>query len=568
MANLLTQLPQRSIWHGWGDPEAKSVLPGYVWRALKLVRGVEPAAVNTPPVALDDVRLPEPAIDADALEALRSAVGAEHVSTERLDRVEHAGGKSYPDLYRLRAGDGSHAPDAVVFPGTSDEVVAVLRACAAHDVAVVPFGGGTSVVGGVDPVRGRFAAVISLDLRRLNRLLDLDETSMTAVLQPGMRGPEVEAALEPHGLTLGHFPQSFQQATVGGFLVTRSSGQASSGYGRFEENVVAVKLATPEGELSLGGRTPTSATAVGPKLIDVLIGSEGTLGVITEVTMQVHPAPTESEQATWAFPTFEQGLTAFRRLAQELGHGVMPDVSRLSDVEESLIVLAQASTGIPAMGYLGLRGMKHPCLGVFQWEDTDAADLAARRKRAERILKAEGGRKAPSSIAEHWMSHRFRGPYQRDHLMDRGIFVETLETATMWSNIPHLYAKVVEAIHASVGEKAVVQAHVSHLYDGGASLYFTFFSAAETDPLAQWSRVKRTVGDAIAAAGGTISHHHAVGTDHRPWAGEEIGDLGVRILRAVKNELDPSGILNPGKLLPDAGNTPDSAASPGPAERD
>lgn len=382
-----------------GDPSAKKELPGLVWRGLKAARGVEPAKVDTPPVSLDDVVLPEPVLPPGFLERLRGELGAEHVSQERLARVEHAGGKSYPDLYRLRTGDGSHAPDVVVFPADADEVVAVLEACAEHEVAVVPFGGGTSVVGGVDPVRGRFASVLSLDLRRLNALLSVDVESRTAVLQPGMRGPQVEAALAPYGLTLGHFPQSFEQASVGGFLVTRSSGQASSGYGRFEDNVVALELATPTGRLSIGGRTPSSATAAGPKLIDVVIGSEGTLGVVTEATVQLHAAPTQFDHAAWAFPSLAAGFAAFRELAQELGHGVMPDVSRLSDVEESLVVLAQAKTGIPALGYLGLRGMARPCLGLFQWEDTNADDLAYRCSRAERILKAAGARRAPSNIA-------------------------------------------------------------------------------------------------------------------------------------------------------------------------
>lgn len=551
VSDLLTELPRRSVWHGWGDPANVRPLPGTAWRFLKVLRGVEPAPVETPPVALEDARLPESRLLEPALGALVEAVGAEHVTRERLARVEHAAGKSYPDLYRLRTGDAAHAPDAVVLPATAEEVGAVLAACVEHQVAVVPFGGGTSVVGGVEPLRGRFDAVISLDLRRLNRLLSVDAESRIAVLQPGMRGPEVEAALRPHGLTVGHFPQSHQQATIGGYLVTRSSGQASSGYGRFEQNVEAVRVATPTGELVLGGRTPASATAVGPRLVDLVVGSEGLLGVVTEVTVQCHPAPDQVAQNAWALPSTVAGFRAFRTLAQELGHGVMPDVSRLSDAEETLLVLGQASVGVPALGYLRARGHRAPALAVFQWEETDAAELRHRRARATRVLKDAGAIRMPRSIAEHWMSHRFRGPYQRDHLMDRGMFVETLETATTWSNLERLYDAVRTAIRSALGEQSVVQCHVSHLYNGGASLYFTFLARAEDDPLAQWQRVKSAAGEAISSHGGTISHHHAVGTDHREWAGAEIGDLGVRVLRAVKRELDPTGILNPGKLLPD-----------------
>ena len=237
----------------------------------------------------------------------------------------------------------------------------------------------------------------------------------------------------------------------------------------------------------------------------------------------------------------------------------MPDVSRLSDGEESRTILAQSAQGLAAMATFAARGAREPSLGVLRWEDTDRTTLRRRRRQAHRVLRTAGARRAPASIAEHWISHRFRGPYQRDHLMDRGIFVETLETATTWANLPTLYRAVRDAISsAEVGPHAVVQCHVSHLYDGGASLYYTFFCREESDPLAQWRRVKTAASDVIAAHGGTITHHHAVGTDHRAWAADEMGELGARILRAVKNKLDPVGILNPGKLVPPVDDAPDA----------
>lgn len=550
MIDSLTDLPRRSIWSGWGDPAAVKPLSPLAWKVVTLATGVRPAPTVTPPVPLEAVRLPDVRLTPDDLTALRDLVGAEHVSTERLDRVEHAGGKSYPDLYRLRSGDGSHAPDAVLFPADGAQVVAVLAECSRRRIAVVPFGGGTSVVGGVDPYRGDFAAVISLDLRRLNALVDIDPVAAIATLQPGMRGPEAEAALAPHGLTIGHTPQSFQQATIGGFLVTRSSGQASSGYGRFEDHVQGLRLATPSGEMALGGRTPASATAAGPKLIDMVIGSEGLLGVVTEVMLQCHRAPTTVARAAYALPTFDAGLTAFRRLAQELGHGVMPDVSRLSDPDETRFTLGRSKPGLPALARLRLRGHRAPALAVFQWEGDDRGDLAWRQKRLARLLREEGAMRLPRGIAAHWMDHRFSGPYQRDDVMSRGIFVETLETATTWSNIERLYAALRAAISGALGSPAVIQCHVSHLYDGGASLYFTYLARAQADPLAQWDRVKQAAGAAIVAGGGTITHHHGVGLDHRAWVAADLGDLGQRMLRAVKDDLDPVGILNPGKLLP------------------
>ncbi len=340
----LTELPRRSVWHGWGDPAQVRSLPTGGWPLLKFLGRVEPAAHDVPPVALTDVRLPEVRLTESARAALAAVVGDEYVSTERLDRVEHAGGKSYPDLYRLRTGDGTRAPDAVVFPGTSREISALLAACVEHGVAVVPFGGGTSVVGGVDPLRGRFSAVVSLDLRRLNAVRSVDPVAQTAVVEAGIRGPEAEAVFQQHGLTLAHFPQSYQQATIGGYLVTRSAGQASSGYGRFEENVVSVTMATPTGELVLGGRAPANETVAGPKLLDVVIGSEGLLGVVTEATVQLARMPEIEHQEIWALRDTETGFAAFRDLAQELGHGIMPDVSRLSDGNETTLTMPRRAS--------------------------------------------------------------------------------------------------------------------------------------------------------------------------------------------------------------------------------
>lgn len=554
----LTEVPRRSIWHGWGDPDRVKPLPTGGWPLLKFLGGVEPAPQSTPPVALEDVRLPDVTLPDTARAALVAVVGAEHLSTEHLDRVEHAGGKSYPDLHRLRSGDGSRAPDAVIFPGTSREVAELLAVGVEHEIAIVPFGGGTSVVGGVDPVRGRFSTVISLDLRRLNAVRGVDPVAQTAVVGAGTRGPEAEAVFRQHGLTLGHFPQSYQQATIGGYLVTRSAGQASSGYGRFEENVVSVTMATPTGELVLGGRAPANETAAGPKLLDVVIGSEGLLGVVTEVTVQLTRKPVRESQETWALRDTETGFAAFRDLAQELGHGIMPDVSRLSDAHETTLTMAQAGiAGISGMGILRARGWKAPALAVFQLEDGDKATLRFRRRKLAQVLKRHGAARLTDSIAEHWMSNRFGGPYQRDHLMDHGVFVETVETATTWDNLDHLYTSVQAALSEALG-KGWVQCHISHLEDGGASLYYTFMATGESDPLAQWERVKTAASQAMIDAGGTITHHHAVGTDHRPWIGTEVGHGGIRILRAIKAELDPTGILNPGKLLPEEATDGDS----------
>lgn len=549
----------RSVWHGWGDPSEAHPLSTAAWDRLREEVGAD-RALSSPPVALDEVTLSESRLETSdggraAHEALVAALGADHVHTDRRWRVEHAGGKSYPDLYRLRTGDGSNAPDAVVTPGTPGEVQHVLDLAVGHRFAVVPFGGGTSVVGGVGAGPGAtdgFIATVTLDLRRLDRLVAVDPVAMTATFEPGLRGPEIEQALHPHGLTLGHFPQSHQEATLGGYVATRSAGQASSGYGRIDDLVLGARVATPRGELVVGGRSPRSAA--GPRLLDVVVGSEGAFGVITEATLRVAHLPRAKRHTAWFFPSFAAGAEALRRLAQEVGHGVMPDVCRLSDEDETRVNLTLAgSLGQKLLRYAAVRGSAAPALLVCQLEGTDAGVLRDRARATARVLRAAGGRRLPRQVAQAWEKGRFAGPYLRDELMDHRVLAETLETGTTWDNLGRLHAAVGGAIRAALeveGRRAIVMCHISHVYEAGASLYYTFISPEADDPLVQWGSVKTAACDAIIAAGGTITHHHAVGTDHRAHLAEEVGELGVGILRAVKAELDPTGVLNPGKLVP------------------
>ena len=549
----LTRSIRRSVWHGWGDPAEAHPLSAAGWSmlgSLGIARGPK-----SPPVALEQVVLPPIALGATELDALREVVGDGFVHTDRRWRVEHAGGKSYPDLWRLRRGDGSQAPDAVVEPADAGEVQRLLEVCGAHRVAVVPFGGGTSVVGGVGAAAGggaTFAGVVAVDLRRLDQLLHVDQESRLATFQPGLRGPDIERALEPHGLTLGHYPQSHQEATLGGYVATRSAGQASTGYGRIDDTVLGVRLATPRGELVLGGRSP--ASAAGPRLLDVVVGSEGTLGIITEATLRVAPRPTAKRYAAWLFPSFHAGCEALRGLAQEAGPGLVPDVCRLSDEEETRVNLALAGrSGATLLRYGRARGLPAPVLVILVWEGTDAGALKHRQSVCERLLRRGSGRRLPGRVARAWDKGRFSGPYLRDELMGRRILVDTLETATTWDRLGTLHAGVASAIRSSLevdGRGVVVMCHVSHVYATGASLYFTFVAAESADPMAQWCAVKSAATEAIVAGGGTITHHHGVGVDHAPWLSAEIGDLGVDVLRAIKAELDPAGILNPGKLLP------------------
>jgi alkyldihydroxyacetonephosphate synthase len=520
-------------WARWGDPAEATPLPeGSPLRGLvEMAFGPAEERATTP---LPDVRLPEPRLTDDLLAALAELVGAEHVHADHEWRVRHTRGKSTPDLLRMRAGDGGDAPDAVVRPADHDEVQAVVLWCSEHQVALVPFGGGTSVVGGLVADGEGYAGVIALDLRRLDRLVAVDAESGTAVLQAGMLGPEAEAALGEHGLTLGHFPQSFEYASIGGFAATRSSGQASSGYGRFDAMVLGLTVATPVGTLELGS---APASAAGPDLRQLVLGSEGAFGVITSVRLRVRAMPAVKVYDAWRFGSFADGTAALRNLAR---HGAAPTVLRLSDENETAVNLAQPD----AVGGESSGG----CLMVAGYEGEPDA-VAARRAAATARLRAVGGEALGEQGGEAWAEGRFRGPYLRDQLLDLGVLVETLETATFWSDLATLYAAVTQALTSNL-ESALVLCHVSHVYENGASLYFTVAVKQDGDGLEQWATAKRAASDAILDAGATITHHHAVGHDHKPWLAREVGPVGVAMLRAVKQGVDPNGVLNPGVLVP------------------
>lgn len=522
------------VWNAWGTADHASPLPDAV-RAL-VEDGLGVTRRDTPSVDRADVRLGPCAVPEDVRAALADIVGADQVRTDAASRLLRTGGKSAPDLLRRRAGDAENAPDAVVLPGSHDEVCAVLSCCAEQRVAVIPFGGGTSVVGGLEPDGAGLRAVVALDLRQLNALVELDDVSQTATVQAGLRGPEAEALLNARGYTLGHFPQSFEHATIGGFAATRSSGQASAGYGRFDSMVVAMRVATPRGTLDLG-RAP--ASAAGPDLRQLFLGSEGALGTITEVTARVHPVPQDIRSEAWSFPDFSAGSRALRDLAQQ---EALPTVARLSDETETGLNLALADD-------VGAESPAGGCLLITRYEGAGINN----HERAAALLTRAGGTSLGPQPAEDWARGRYHGPYLRDALLDVNALAETLETATSWSNLHTTYTAVHAALTESLqqqGTPPLVMCHISHVYPTGASLYFTVACARADEPVAQWHRAKHAAGEAMTACGATITHHHAVGLDHRPWISQEIGDLGVDVLRAVKSTLDPAGVLNPGKLIP------------------
>jgi alkyldihydroxyacetonephosphate synthase len=536
---------REQVFWGWGEPGAGPRLPEHATGFLREELGVSGEVVDRP-VALADVRLREPALDATLLAALRAQVGEDGVRQDREARVLRCRGKSYVDLLAQRAGACEDAPDAVVAPRDHDEVLGVLRICAEAGVAVVPFGGGTSVVGGLEPDRAGLRALVSLDVGRMDGVGRVDRQSLTAVLGPGLRLPEADRALAAEGLTLGHSPQSYEWATVGGCVATRSAGQASTGRGGIAANVVALRLATPLGDL-VTAEVP--ASAAGPDVRQLLAGSEGALGVLTEIALRVFPRPATARHEGWFAPALSAGADALRALAQA---EVAPDVARLADEEETRTSLALAGGGgLAARAYLRARlGSAAPgCLIVLGWEG-DEGTISRRRAAALPLLRGAGLIPAGGRPGAAWLASRFAGPHLRDDLLDRGVLVETLETAAPWSRLEGLRGAVTAALRGALAATPpLVGSHVSHLYPTGASLYFTVLARREDDGAAQWRRAKAAALDAVLAAGGTLSHHHGVGRDHAPWLEREDGPLGTALLRAAKSRLDPAGVMNPGKLL-------------------
>jgi len=537
--------PRRDAkWWGWGEPEKLPTLDDAAQGVLRERIGeLEPWPLAR---ELADFELPA----AHQLpRAVVEAVGEENVYTGAEDRLRHATGSGYVDLARLRLGSLEEAPDAVLVPPDAAAVRRAIDACGAAGVAIVPFGGGTSVVGGVEPLRGKYERLVSLDMAAL-REVEVDARSLTARLGAGLRGPEAEAALGRRGLTIGHFPQSFEYATIGGFAATRSAGQASSGYGRFDSLVSSVRLLAPGGDLET---LETPHTAAGPALRELVVGSEGALGVIPDVTVRVRPAPAVRRYEGWMAESFEAGAEIVRALAQGPG---LPSVIRVSDEEETESSLALSGprglAGKLFGGYLAARKRAGGALMIVGYEGEEEA-AARQRSISVRALRDGGAAYLGQVVGRSWEHGRYDGPYLRDTLLGMGALVETLETSHTWSRLQELRTAVGGAIRGALdrgGTPPLVWCHLSHAYADGASLYFTFVSRARRgEEVEQWREVKTAACEAIVAHGGTITHHHAVGRDHAPYLAAEVGETGLELLWAAKERLDPAGIMNPGKLL-------------------
>jgi alkyldihydroxyacetonephosphate synthase len=546
---------QISRWAGWGRDEDAIRLKDRPGLLRYLRKQLGELADPAPPMPIRLVRIPPHGLTAREVQSLTDAVGSEAVDFSDTCRAVHSVGKSYRDMIAGRTGQLSHATDVVVFPSDEDQVTAILKIAARHGLAVVPFGGGTSVVGGVEPRAGPHHAVITLDLVNLNEVR-IDQASHVADIGAGAFGPRIEQVLNAQGFTLGHFPQSFEFSTFGGWLATRGAGQQSSLYGKIEEMVLAVRMATPVG-MVVTRRVP--ASAAGPSVLQLIAGSEGTLGVMTAGTARIRPLPECTRFLSYLLPDWSTALGFIRRIMQA---GLHPSVVRLSDPEETrwLMKAGSGSKGlVQTIGRAAVRPLiwwrrfdpQRTSLCILSYEGSiDSIDLACEQtKRTAAACRAMG---LGSSPGRSWQRDRFRLPYLRDELMARGIMVDTLETATTWGNIERLYEAVRNAILSAIqqgGTPGTVMTHLSHAYPTGASLYYTFVARQKAgDEIGQWERIKRAATGAIHKHDGTLSHHHGIGYEHLPLEAEN-GPAVVEALRSLKSSLDPAQVMNPEKLI-------------------
>ncbi|HEU0236819.1 MAG TPA: FAD-binding oxidoreductase [Candidatus Limnocylindrales bacterium] len=474
------------------------------------------------------------------------------VSADPADRLAHAAGESLPDWIARRAGRPVVVPDAVAHPGDPDSVRSLLEYAATNGAVVVPRGGGTSVVGGVTPTEvGR--PVLVLDLLGLSGLRSFDPRSGLATFGAGTTGPAIEAELGPRGWMLGHLPQSWARATLGGWVAARSVGQQSLGFGRIEALFAGGRVEAPAGTLVLPSHP---ASAAGPDLRQLVLGSEGRYGVITEATVRAVPLPERERFPALFLPDWEAGLAAVRTLVQARLPLAMV---RLSGALETSLLLALG--GRPAVAtalaaYFRLRRLPaSPCLLLLALAGRRRV-VAAAEAEARAMLATHGAERGPGAIGRAWVASRYRAFDLRAALWTEGYAVDTIETAADWSRLPALADAVIGTLRgglAELDERVIAFGHLSHVYGSGSSLYVTYVFRTAADPdetHRRWHLLKTAASRAIVAGGGTISHQHGVGTDHLPYLEAETGSLGIDVLDAVARTLDPPGIMNPGVLIP------------------
>ena len=549
-------------WWGWGvegvgfHHEDKPSFRDFLIKAI----GVDPDVPAGKPMNLADLDVPEPILSAELLAELVDAIGAENVVRDTEDRVVHTYGKSVRDLMRLRANDLPRVPDAVLYPADEAQVQLIVDRAVAANAVLIPFGGGSNISGSLQAPVDETRTVLSLDLGRLDRVLEVDEESGLARIQAGALGPDLEAQLNRRGWTMGHFPDSFTHSTLGGWVATRSSGMQSDKYGDIAQITRGLRVVLPGKVLVL---RPLPGTATGPSVREMILGSEGRLGVITEVNAQVHRLPANRVILGYLFPNWEAGLAAMQEISTS---DARPSVTRVSDAAETAFSFStrKKSTGvsISSMVSKGLfavlekRGwqMDAACLSFIGYEASSKVSLTREKSIVGSIVRKHGGIALGKGPGVLYDQKKFDTPYIRDFLLDRGATADVSDTSAPWSQLSPLYTAAIASVkkaYAELGVTGYVMCHLSHSAHSGACLYFTFaFGGLDgVDPQAQYDVVKGAIQQTFVDQAGTLSHHHAVGTEHAQWLEQDISAPGVHFLDGLFTAVDPGQNFNPGKIV-------------------
>jgi alkyldihydroxyacetonephosphate synthase len=524
-------------WNGWGNIKTDYPVPPSALAYLTTLFGpLQPqpdAAYETALKSVPESRLPVHAL----------------VNSSAQVRLTHARGQSTPDWVALRSGKIDTFPDGVAFPQKEEDVRTLMTYAQKIGAIIIPYGGGTSVVGHINPL-GSTRPVLTISLERMTRLLDLDEFGRIATFEAGVVGPDLEASLKEKGYTLGHYPQSHEYSTLGGWIATRSSGQQSYKYGRIEQLFGGGSMETPRGKIEI---PHFPASAAGPDIKEMILGSEGRMGVITKALVKIRPVPDAEEFCGVFFPSWEQGTEAVRRIAQEEIPVSMLRLSNPQETETTLILSGKSWIGVADKGLRLVGYRDNRCLLIFGITGT-VNNVRRARAQAASICRGYGGLFVGTIVGQTWEKSRFYSPYLRNTLWDLGVAVDTLETAIPWASVMAASTAIPASITASAlnsGQNVLAFSHLSHVYRDGASIYTTFLFPRPIDSdelLIRWQTMKTAASLTIQKFGGTITHQHGVGTDHAPYLPAEKGALGMDAIRAICKSLDPDEMMNPGKL--------------------
>jgi alkyldihydroxyacetonephosphate synthase len=543
-------------WNGWGSISEDFPGANHLPEILNFLREEldQTDQFFHPSVPMEEIKLPKSKITPRELGSFKKILGSKNILDSRLERILHSCGRSYYDVIRLHLNLLEDFVDLVLYPENEKQVLGILEFCEKAKITVIPFGGGSSVVGGLEALKGKGSSkCISLDLTKMNKLIAVNPTNGTASFEAGIYGPHLEKLLNRQGYTLGHFPQSFVYSTLGGWVATRSAGQQSNRYGKIEEMVVSCRMATPKGILSTGDY-PNSAA--GPEWKEIIAGSEGLLGVITQVTVQIHRLPEKRLYFGILFPDFQSGAEFVRTVNQS---EISTAMIRLSDEEETRL-----------FGILGKLGKK----GIFPWiknkiENWVLKSKGLADKKCACIIGLEGsesdtyerylqirnlaeenkGFYVGEKLGTNWIKNRFMMPFLRNHIIEFGFGVDTMETSAPFDKLEEIRSEFHTRVKKKLG-KALSLCHISHSYQTGASLYFTvLFPMNPKKAIRDWIGLKKMVSDLFLEKGAAASHHHGIGTDHKFWFEKEMGKIKIDALKSMKSSLDKNGILNPKKLF-------------------